>query len=185
MDVHELIREEITKVQLKLQRAGLDAFPISFELVDGLDKAKVIARAYSVGLKIKFNNNYFRFPEDIPFAQLVAHEVSHLYQFKYFPHATQGHGREFRKIMKFLGFSGNAKVAVGGEAKAYNATVAVPRKTKTKTRHVYLTQHSKREVWLTVQQHNKQQAWAAVHGVSRFAKDGEPLVATGKVKKFK
>lgn len=184
MNISEMIQAEIDKTQAKLARAGLQPFNIPFNLVNGLKKANTIATAYYKGY-IDFNLNYFRFPEDIPFAQLVAHEVAHLYQFKYFPQARQGHGREFRMIMKYLGFSGNAKVAVTGEAKAYNATVATPRKPKTKTRHVYVTLVSNREVFLTTQQHRKQQDALSITGRGRYTSKGEHLVYKNEVRKFK
>ena len=187
MNIKEMIQAEIDKTQAKFAKAGLQPFPIPFNLVNGLKKVGTIATAYYKG-HIDFNLNYFQFPEDIPFAQLVAHEVAHLYQFKYFPEARQGHGREFRMLMKYLGFSGNAKVAVAGQAKAYNAMVASAapqRKPKLKTRHVYVTVNSNREVFLTVQQHKKQQETLAVYGHSRFTSKGEPLSYKNEVRKFK
>jgi predicted SprT family Zn-dependent metalloprotease len=186
MNLVEMIQAEIDKTQAKLARAGLQPFHIPFRLVEGMKKAQTIAIAYRAG-HIEFNLNYFQFPKDIPFAQLVAHEVAHLYQFKYYNYpGVQGHGREFRMIMKFLGFSGNAKVDTTGEAKAYyEATVkAATRKPKTKTRHVYLSADTKQEVFLTTQQHRKEQAHIQVHGRGRFTFKGQRLVATGKVRKF-
>jgi len=185
MNLVEMIQAEIDKTQAKLARAGLQPFHIPFRLVEGMKKAQTIATAYRAG-HIEFNLNYFQFPKDIPFAQLVAHEVAHQYQFKYYNYpGVQGHGREFRMIMKFLGFSGNAKVAVTGEAKAYNATVqTATRKPKTKTRHVYLSADTNQEVFLTTQQHRKEQAHIQVHGRGRFTFKGQRLVATGKVRKF-
>lgn len=189
MTLHEKILAEIEKTQAKLSRAGLASFHIPFEIIEKFDKIGTIAKALYSG-KLQFSHQYFQYPEDIPFAQLVAHEVAHLYQYKYYP-GGQGHGREFRKIMKYLGFSGNAKVAVTGQA----ATVAKERvaqlmatqparKPKTKTRFVYITKNTNREVFLTAAQHKKQQQWLEVNGGSRFVSKGEPLVDTGKVRKF-
>jgi len=187
MDLHEMIRAEIVKTQQKMSRAGFPSFPIPFEVVESMKNLSLIAWADYSG-KLSFNFQFFQFPDDIPFAQLVAHEVAHLYQFKHFP-GSQGHGREFRRIMKFLGFSGNARVQVTGQAaKAADerrAAVTVARKPKTKTRHVYLTEHTGKEIFLTVHQHYQNEEYFELNGRNRYTYNGEKLIKTGKVKTFK
>lgn len=194
-EVKLLIAREIASVQKKLEKAGLASFDVPFNLVETFKgKPGVIAYAYTRG-HLEFNKAYFANPESIPFAQIVAHEVCHLYQYKYFPSTifkkVQGHGAEFRKLMKILGYSGNMRIPldknVSDAAYAAQAVVtkASPRKPKTKTRYVYMTVGSNREVWLTAAQHTKQERQMAYSGTSRFTSKGEGLVFTGNIKKFK
>lgn len=188
MNIRDVIQAEIDKVQAKFTKGGLLPFPIPFKMVPKLRKDKFIAMAYSIG-HIEFNMEYFQYPEDIPVAELVAHEVAHMYQYRYFPTARQAHGREFRMLMRFLGYKGNMSVSVTGQARAASVArsqaATAARKPKTKTRHVYLTIGSNREVLLTSGQHKKQQACLEVTGRGRYTSKGEHLVATGQVKKFK
>jgi len=178
MNLTEMILVEIEKTQAKLARFGLPTFCVPFT-VTKMKNSKCIAFAKYSG-ELEFNEEYFAHPGDLPFAEIVAHEVAHLYQYKYFPNAKQGHGVEFRSLMRKLGFAGKAKVAVTGQAAMVSKV-----KAKTKTRHVYLTVNTKREILLTHQQHKSQQQYMATLGRGRFTSKGEQLVATNKVKKFK
>lgn len=49
------------------------------------------------------------------FANTVIHEIAHLFTFKRYPNAKQGHGPEFRRVCAVLGCSGAAKAEVSQE----------------------------------------------------------------------
>jgi len=178
MNLNEMIQIEIAKTQATLKRYGLPTFDIPFS-VTKMSKSKCIAFAHYAG-HLEFNEAYFSHCEGFNYKETIAHEVCHLYQFKYFPHAKQGHGPEFRSLMRKCGYEGTTKAVVTGKAAMVSAA-----KTKTKTRHIYITANSKKEVMLTVQQHKKEQLHIQLFNRGRYNLRGEALTYTKKVKKFK
>jgi len=178
MNLNEMIQIEITKTQATLKRYGLPSFDIPFA-VTKLKSSKCIAFAHYAG-HLEFNEAYFKHHTDFNYKEIVAHEVCHLYQYKYFPHAKQGHGPEFRSLMIKCGYAGTAKVKATGQAAMVSKA-----KAKTKTRHIYVTTNSKKEVMLTVQQHKKEQLHIQLFNRGRYHINGDFLTYTKRMKKFK
>ena len=173
----DLVQKRADEIVAKLAKLGLPKVEFSVELADL--KSGVAGDANFYFKRVRISKDYLKEHTKEILDTTVPHEVCHIYVAKYFPFAKQAHGPEFRRMMAKLGCDGSTRHSMARPA------AQGPRRTKTVTRHIYLTEHTKREVLLTVQQHKKQQEFAAAYGKSRFTSKGEPLVATGKIRKFK
>ncbi len=165
------IQNKIDEVQNTLESFGLAKF--GFSVAINTLKPGQAGCANTFWNKIILSADYIKEFADQVINVTLPHEICHLYINKYFPRAKQHHGPEFRRLMNLLGLDG----------KTYHTMqLANPtRKTKTKTRYVYIAEKSNTLVNLTLGQHQKM-----VSGASSFTlkTTGEKLKFTGEIKKI-
>jgi predicted SprT family Zn-dependent metalloprotease len=71
-------------------------------------KANRIAGFAYYSDKVEFNLAYFcSHHNTTELAEIIAHELAHIIQYRIYPRARQAHGPEFRYIMQSIGFAGH------------------------------------------------------------------------------
>lgn len=164
------VSQVVNQVQAKLEKFGYPKFPINISVVEGMKK-QIAGQAFPSQQKIAISYDYLKEHRDQTLKETVPHEVCHLYVTRYFPNYKQGHGPEFRMLMRALGCEGST----------YHSMELSSSVKKLKTRYVYESVTSKKVCHLTPVKHRQMlsnpAAW--VYGSAK-----EPLVFTGQVKKF-
>jgi predicted SprT family Zn-dependent metalloprotease len=163
------VQAKVIETQEKLAALGYPKFDIKHVEVATLQRG-VSGYAMPNQLKIQISADYLREFENRVLNQTVPHEVVHLYVSKYFPRAKQYHGREFRHLMGLLGLPTDTKHNMMLSTETSHA--------RRVRRFIYLTEQTKREIQLTIQQHNKMIKNAQAG--SYFTSKGEKLVWTTK-----
>lgn len=159
MNISE-IKAKVAEVQDKLEKKGFPRISVDIEI--GKLGRGVAGTAYIKAGKIVISADYLReFPDRIVDVT-VPHEICHLYVSKYHPKAKQHHGPEFKQIMRSIGLAGDTY----HKMKLENGPV---KQRRLKTRYIYTTGITGKEVKLTSQQHQK-----ALNGATWSCK-GEPL----------
>jgi predicted SprT family Zn-dependent metalloprotease len=169
MNYLELVLATTEEVQNKLAKFGYPKFQINNIQVMKL-AAGVSGTAYQNAMSFKISVDYIKEHQDQILARTVPHEICHLYQAKYYPRAKQFHGKEFRHLMTLLGSDCSTRHNM------YLST-NVDHKTRVRARHVYVTNITNEQCFLTKQQHNKM----ILRPTAFMHKNGESLKYTGKV----
>lgn len=174
MNFRTMIQTRIDDCREILEENGLPMIPIAF-VIETIDKKNVAGRAHYPSL-ITISKEYLEQPENTTevIKQTVAHEIAHLYVYRYYRYSKQAHGPEFRKVMQMLGLQGrtyhNMKMK-GSEIKQ-----------KQIKRYIYLTEITKREIGLTSGQHKRQCECLHSVGESRYSSKGEKLTYASRYK---
>lgn len=169
MNIRE-INKKVDEVQNKLAFYGLPKIQLTIEIADIGDRAA--GQAFIGKNNIKISSKYLKeFPDHV-MNVTVAHEVVHLYVFKYFPRAKQAHGPEFRRVMRLLGLAGDTYHKM-------KLSDAKPRQKRTKVRFLYVTEKTNQVVGLTPGQHKK-----VIAGIGEFRYKGEKLKFTNEKKEI-
>lgn len=161
---------KIQETQNKLAKAGFPAMSINSKITKL--SPGYAGMAYPIVNAVYISPDYLKeYPEQV-LNVTVPHEVCHLYVDKYFPKAKQSHGPEFRFLMSLLGLPGKTyhsmKLSQTQEGR------------RMKTRYIYISQKTKKEIQLTSHQHSKIQGQP-----NRYSWKGELLVWSGKKVQFK
>lgn len=171
MNIDAIIKDQIAEVQARLGEHGFKSFHIPYEFET--KKTNTIGFATYAGT-LRFNLAYFSQMAEKVIREVVVHEVCHLYQFKYFPHAKQAHGSEFRRLNRIFGFSGSAKI---------NSGVAVEVARKNKVKRFEYKGESGKVYRITAATHKQAQNFFTRTG-NQFLKEkstGKPVYFTGRV----
>lgn len=172
VELENLVLSRIQEVQNQLAEKGFAKFDI--EVIIKRINGRIAGQAFLSADRIHISEDYLRDCTDDVIATTVPHEVCHLYVNKYFPRAKQHHGPEFRSLMRSIGCEGSTYHSMKLSHETKNLL------TKTKTRYVYLTAITGREVFLTPNQHSHM-----VKGTRRYSYAGEPIAYSNEVRKFK
>lgn len=166
------ILNKVEEIQNKLENIGFPRITISTEI--NTLKPGVAGVAFPAWNKIIISVHYLNEFKDRVISNTVPHEICHLYVNKYYPHAKQNHGPEFRRLMQFLGLNGDT-------CHSMILSEGPKRIKKTKTRYLYLSTITNKPVYLTSFQHNKM-----VSGTAKYTlkTTGETLKYTGQVEKY-
>lgn len=140
------INNRVAEVQGQLERLGYPKINVNAKIATLKPGVAGLAQRY--GNTITISKEYLKENFDEVIHRTVAHEVCHLYVMAYKPMAKQAHGPEFRGFMALLGVDGSTHHNM-------ERPDGMKRQTRTKTRFVYITERSKREVMLTSIQHKK------------------------------
>lgn len=97
----ENLEARVADTAIKLSELGYAPFPV-LVLVDRLDPG-IVGHALFEVAQIVISEDYYAQHEEFVLQNAIVHELAHLYVNKYFPHATDAHGPEFKKLMADLG----------------------------------------------------------------------------------
>lgn len=162
------VKTRIAEVQDQLAALGFKHINIMSVAVKRL-RPGVSGLAYTRTNSIEISVDYMREHEDQMLARTVPHEVVHLYVAKYYQYAKQAHGPEFRRLMNALGCDNSTR---------HNMHLENGPK-RNRTRYIYVTAITLKEVKLTPQQHNNMLA-----SPDRYRLKGEKLKFANRVVKI-
>lgn len=166
------VNHRVAEIQNMLAKVGYPPINI-VSLVSEL-KPGCAGLAYPLLNRIEISKHFLAEHKEETLRQTVAHEVCHLYVATYKPFAKQAHGPEFRSMMQSIGLNGKTYHSM----KLENGPV---KRRNNKTRFVYVTVNTKKEILLSPSQHAK-----ALNGMIFTMKaTGEKLVYSNQKKLIK
>lgn len=163
-----LFAKKTEEIVQKLEKAGFPRVKVKLKF-DKLNP-RVAGTASGKGNVITINTLYLKDHLYEVSDQTLAHEICHIYQFKYFPDAKQAHGPEWKSIMRSIGYRPETYHQM-------SVPEQKPRQKRKKVRYVYT--NGVKKCYVTKQQHEKLTSGRVIGTLQ-----GHPIVWTGKIEEY-